>query len=417
MTSLRHKDPNDNRPGYKKTKVGWIPEEWNAVRFKALSHMMANGFVGKVKEHYCGNGDGVPYVQGYNVKANRIDYTGMCCVTSVFHSRQSKTALKTNDILTIQTGEIGISVLVPPNLDGANCHALIISRLRHEVAMPAFFIQYLNSELGLSRLWRISTGSILKHINATDLHIWEVPTPPLPEQKKIAEILSTWDEAIEQARKLIEARKRRKKGLMQQLLTGQKRLPGFRGKWDRPRTSEVFSRVSRRSCGDESVLSATQDKGIVERGSLDKRIEYNRENLNNYKLIEPGDFVISLRSFQGGLELSQIKGRVSPAYHVIRGGANIEAEFFRYYFKSPNFIGHLAIAVIGIRDGKQVSYDDFSFMRVPLPPLLEQKAIAAILQAADEEITNLESRLAALETQKRGLMQKLLTGAVRVKAK
>src|SRR5205823_10625762 len=130
--------------------------------------------------------------------------------------------------------------------------------------------------------------------------------------------------------------------------------------------------------------------------------------------IYPGDFVISLRSFQGGLECSRIRGAVSPAYHVIRPQIQIESEFFRHYFKSYDFVGRLAVAVIGIRDGKQISFDDFSYLRLPLPSLKEQKRIALVLNACEREIQVLENQLGAFKEQKRGLMQKLLTGQVRV---
>jgi type I restriction enzyme, S subunit len=108
-----------------------------------------------------------------------------------------------------------------------------------------------------------------------------------------------------------------------------------------------------------------------------------------YKLVTPGNFIISLRSFQGGLEYSNYRGLVSPAYTVIEPIIRILDDFYRQYFKSYDFIGHLAVAVIGIRDGKQISYSDFSFLKLPYPPIEEQ--------------------------QKQGLIQQLLTGKVRVK--
>lgn len=134
-----------------------------------------------------------------------------------------------------------------------------------------------------------------------------------------------------------------------------------------------------------------------------------------YKLVEPGDFIISLRSFQGGLEYSEYRGLVSPAYTVLKPILKIDEQFYKFYFKSYDFIGHLAVAVIGIRDGKQISFDDFSALRLPCPSLAEQQAIATVLSKADNELKLYEQRLAALQLQKKGLMQKLLSGEVRVK--
>ena len=134
-----------------------------------------------------------------------------------------------------------------------------------------------------------------------------------------------------------------------------------------------------------------------------------------YKLVETGDFVITLRSFQGGLEYSYYRGLVSPAYTVLKPTKQINNEFYRHYFKSYNFISHLAVAVIGIRDGKQISYSDFSFLKLPYPKIPEQQKIAQVLSTADAELTNLQAQLAKLKLEKKALMQQLLTGQRRVK--
>ena len=136
---------------------------------------------------------------------------------------------------------------------------------------------------------------------------------------------------------------------------------------------------------------------------------------NNFKLVRKGDFVISLRSFQGWLECSDIEGIVSPAYHVIYPKIPISQSYFRHLFKSYWFIGHLATAVIGIRDGKQISFQDFEFMELPFPPIEEQERIGRFMDALDVEQSLLNEQLKALTDQKRGVMQKLLTGKIRVK--
>lgn len=133
-----------------------------------------------------------------------------------------------------------------------------------------------------------------------------------------------------------------------------------------------------------------------------------------FKLVEPGNFVISLRSFQGGLEHSSYRGLVSPAYTVLKEVVEIDERFFRHYFKFSDFIKRLSVAVIGIRDGKQISFQDFCSIKLPLPPVDEQKAIAAFLDQAESEIALLRVYVEALRNQKRGLMQKLLTGQWRV---
>jgi type I restriction enzyme S subunit len=237
--------------------------------------------------------------------------------------------------------------------------------------------------------------------------------PPLPEQRKIAEILSTWDEALEKLDALIEAKERGKKALMQQLHTGQRRITNSLP-MKHLKASEIFINRSERNTGNLLVLSVTQDQGVVLRSSLERRIAHDEDNTNTYKVVRAGDYVISLRSFQGGLEYSAVSGAVSPAYHVIRAIKEIDRSFYRHYFKSTNFISRLATAIIGIRDGKQISFTDFGFIKLPYPTLEEQKRIGAILDTADQEITLLRSKRNNLDQQKRGLMQRLLTGRIRV---
>lgn len=135
---------------------------------------------------------------------------------------------------------------------------------------------------------------------------------------------------------------------------------------------------------------------------------------DGYKLVEPGDFVISLRSFEGGLEYSSFRGLVSPAYTVLTAKKPIVDDFYRHYFKSQDFIGRLAVAVIGIRDGKQISYEDFEFLKLPTPPLPEQRAIAAVLNCAEQAVKQHEAHLMLLRQEKTALMAQLLTGKRRV---
>ncbi len=260
----------------------------------------------------------------------------------------------------------------------------------------------------------LGQGNSVVHIYSSDLSKIKIPLPPLPEQKAIAACLSTWDKAIHTTEKLIAQKELRKKWLMQQLLTGKKRLRGFKGEWKKLGAGEVFKSVTKKGFADEELLSATQDRGMIPRTMLEGRVTMPTTGTEGFKLVEVGDFVISLRSFQGGLEYSYYRGLVSPAYTVLKPKKPINEEFYKQYFKSYDFIGHLAIAVIGIRDGKQISYDDFCTVKIPYPSIEEQTAIAQVLQAADKEISLLKAKAEKLREQKKGLMQVLLTGKKRL---
>lgn len=162
------------------------------------------------------------------------------------------------------------------------------------------------------------------------------------------------------------------------------------------------------------MLSSTQDKGIIPRDEIDINIKFDKSNLSNYKKVCIGDFVISLRSFQGGIEYSTFEGLVSPAYVVLRNKIPIAHSFYKYLFKTTDFVTRLNGLIYGIRDGKQIGYRDFSALKLPYPNVDEQKEIGKLIDKATKEIEILEEAKEVLILQKKGLMQLLLTGIVRV---
>jgi type I restriction enzyme S subunit len=260
----------------------------------------------------------------------------------------------------------------------------------------------------------VSSGSKMPRADWEYVASFPFLLPPLPEQKAIALVLSTADAAIHTIEKLIAQKELRKKWLMQQLLTGKKRLKGFEGEWKKIGAGEIFKSITKKGFADEELLSATQDRGMIPRTMLEGRVTMPTSGTEGFKLVEIGDFIISLRSFQGGLEYSYYRGLVSPAYTVLKPKKQINDEFYKQYFKSYEFIGRLATAVIGIRDGKQISYDDFCIVKIPHPTIEEQITIAQVLQAADKEINLLKAKAEKLRELKKGMMQVLLTGKKRL---
>jgi len=273
---------------------------------------------------------------------------------------------------------------------------------------------YYQLEINVNRIKLIAGEQAVPIINKSQFETIKLPKAPLPEQRAIAQVLSTADAAIHTTEKLIAQKELRKKWLMQQLLMGKKRLKGFGGEWKKLGAGEIFKSITKKGFADEELLSATQDRGMIPRTMLEGRVTMPTTGTEGFKLVEIGDFVISLRSFQGGLEYSYYRGLVSPAYTVLKPKKPINEEFYKQYFKSYEFIGRLATAVIGIRDGKQISYDDFCIVKIPYPSIEEQTAIAQVLQAAGKEISLLKTKAEKLRELKKGLMQVLLTGKKRM---
>jgi type I restriction enzyme, S subunit len=256
----------------------------------------------------------------------------------------------------------------------------------------------------------LSNSGSQQNLSAGLIREIEFPLPPLPEQTAIADLLSTWDAAIEKIERLIASKEKRFSSLNQILISCRCE------DWEHLQTQEIFKTVSEKRNVHEKLLSVTQDRGVIPRTMLKGRVMSPEGSTEGYKLIKKSDFAISLRSFQGGIEYSEYQGIISPAYTVLRPSLKIHDEFYRHFFKSYLFIEkYLSIAVIGIRDGKQISIPDVMTIKIPYPPMAEQKQIASILNATRKEIDLLKKQLEAFHKQKRGLMQKLLTGQWRVK--
>lgn len=181
------------------------------------------------------------------------------------------------------------------------------------------------------------------------------------------------------------------------------------------KAKDVFKSVTnKKHNGEFEVLSATQDKGVIPRSLVDIDIKFDETNITGYKKVDRGDFVISLRSFQGGIEYSEYEGLVSPAYTVLKPIVPICDGYYKAYFKTGDYINRLNKGTYGIRDGKQIGFEDFGDMILHYPTLVEQQRIADFLCAQDKLIALKEKLIEEKKRQKKALMQQLLTGKKRL---
>ncbi|HIS19217.1 MAG TPA: restriction endonuclease subunit S [Candidatus Coprovivens excrementavium] len=173
----------------------------------------------------------------------------------------------------------------------------------------------------------------------------------------------------------------------------------------------MFKNISSKGFQNLPVLSVTQDKGVIYRDSLDIDIKYDSSTLKNYKLVQPGDFIISLRSFQGGFETSYLTGITSPAYTIFNFIDNQSQNhmFWQYLFKRKNFINSLKKVTFGIRDGKAISFSQFGDVKVEYPDFDEQKHIAITLNKIDDTIQLHEDYLQLLYDFRSFLLQKMFS--------
>lgn len=272
-------------------------------------------------------------------------------------------------------------------------------RTRHEISIRA-----------------TGTSGSMKNVAKEEVRKILLPRPPLPEQEKIAQILSTWDKAIDQTRRLIDAKKRRKKALMQQLLTGKKRLQGFNELWRECGLGDIFHERNEVNGDDLPLLAITGKRGVIPASEIERKDSSNPDK-SRYKIIRRKDIGYNtMRMWQGVSAVSGLDGIVSPAYTICVPKDDVDVQFMGYFFKFPPVIHLFWRYSQGlVSDTLNLKFNNFAQIKVMIPKLKEQSAIAEILFLADNEITALEKKLTALEKQKRGLMQKLLTGEVRVK--
>jgi type I restriction enzyme S subunit len=193
-------------------------------------------------------------------------------------------------------------------------------------------------------------------------------------------------------------------------LVPNRRFPEFAtiAGWDTTPGNELFQQINNREAPPGiPILAITQDHGAIPRDQIDYHVSVTEQSLETYKEVKPGDFIISLRSFQGGIEYSNYHGICSPAYVILRNRVDVSEKFYRQYFKSYRFIQQLTRNLEGLRDGKMISYKQFSELRLLEPSLPEQQKIADCLASADALIEAQGRKLKALRAHKMGLMQQI----------
>lgn len=245
----------------------------------------------------------------------------------------------------------------------------------------------------------------------------KITLPPLPEQQKIAAILSTQDKVIELKEKLLIQKQQQKKYLMQQLLTGKKRLPGFCEKWTRKQLGELFENRVEINRSDLGLLAITSTRGILPRDCLDLK-DNSSEDKSKYLRICPGDIGYNtMRMWQGVSAYSEYEGIVSPAYTILAPMEGVYSHYFAYLFKTQSVIFSFYRFSQGlVDDTRNLKYENFKKISVSIPSnVAEQRAIVQILSTADHEIDLLQKSIEAEKQKKKALMQLLITGKVRRK--
>lgn len=336
-------------------------------------------------------------------------------------ARLNCTYLEPDDILIARMPDPIGRAAVFPGLPYACVTAVDVCIIRPNRDVNIKWLSYsINSGAFRRSIERRTTGTTRKRISRSTLADIELAVPPLPEQRKIAQILSTWDEAIAAAEQLVAALQRRKKGLMQRLLTGQVRFPEFESaEWEDVelgdhltpvlRTEPVEAGKEYRLIGVRWYLAGAHIHDVVPGDKIVthalSRIEEN-DILYNKMWVSKAAFAVAKREHAGAYG--------SGEYPQFIAGDGIDVRFIEYAFHDPRFLHDAKALCRGTTGRIRLHPDDFLRLRMRLPSRSEQGKIAEVLQIADQEIDAMKQYLDGLRSQKKGLMQRLLTGQVRV---
>lgn len=421
ITKTSSSDHSNNgmadRPGYKWIKfIGWIPEEWPVKSIGSLTTKVGSGITPRGGEKAYVD-EGIPIIRSQNVLRGRLDPEGVALITEEQHAEMSATQLQTGDVLLNITGaSIGRSCVVPDWLEQGNVNQHVCILRPKDTLLPKYLSDLLNSRLGKHQIYSFQTGGSREGLTYAQIRAFEVPVPPLNEQKRIASTLREWDRHLAHLDALIEQKRTRLKGLRQRLLTGDVRFPEFDAPWQEVRLGSLFERRKDKSRNDLDLLAVTMDRGVIPRDKLDRRDTSNSDK-SRYLLAKAGDVVYnSMRMWQGVCGVAPLDGIVSPAYTVCVPQEGIVVDFADELFHLPSVIDLFRRYSQGmVSDTLKLHFRNFAMIRIEIPPTLaEQRRIATVLQEAEREIDQLRALRAARARQKKGLMQRLLTGEVRV---
>ena len=402
--------------GYKKGKLGIVPEEWNDTSFSTLFTSTSD---------YTDDLDKYPLYsltieEGVTPKTERYERSHLV------KKEDSYKIVRPNDYaynpMNLRFGAVArhkgdMPVAVSGYYD--------IFTTVHESDLP-FMDSFLTCGPMITYYNRVSTGSLVEkqRVHFSQFLEFALPLPSINERTKIAAILATQDKVIELKEKRLAEKQRQKKYLMQQLLTGKKRLPGFSEEWKIKPLKKLTEKQKRKNNGFQYrlVLSNSAQHGIVSQDQeFDKEIA-NEERIDGYYIVIPGAFVynprISVTAPCGPINVNETgeTGIMSPLYTVFTiSSPQISQDFLKYYFQSSCWYKYVkGVANYGARhDRISISDGDFFDMPIPLPTKEEQNYIAKVLSATDREIELLQQDIEQEKQKKKALMQLLLTGIVR----
>ena len=410
-----------------------FPANWEICRFKDLISSSRAGVWGEEANN--DDNDIICY------RMADFDYPNYCLkfdnltLRNVLPSQQENRLLHYGDLLLEKSGggdkmPVGRVVFVNSN-QPAVCSNFIQALTINDKASSRFILYLFNSIYSnrVNTLFFNQTTGI-QNLQTAYYLSQEIALPPVAEQEAIAEYLDKECEKIGRNIELLErkadAYKRLRRSIINRAVTRglnpdvplkpsasslTDKIPEH---WNERRIKDFFIETSIKGFPKEPMLCATQSRGVIPQSMYENRVVAALTGLENMKLVEKGNFVISLRSFQGGIEYAHYRGIISAAYTILGLDGNNSKEYFRYFFKSPTLIKLMKKCVTGIREGQNINYTVLKYEKVPLPPYIEQQQIAAYLDEKcgkiDAIIEKIGTQIERLKELKRSLINEVVTG-------
>ena len=394
--------------GYKRTKIGIVPNEWGNVLFSTLFESFSV-YTEDLEKYPLYS---LTIEEGITPKTERYERSFLV------KKKNAYKVMRPNDFaynpMNLRFGAVArykgeklISV--------SGYYDIFTTKSKLDLEFMDNFLIFDNM---ITYYNKVSVGSLIEkqRVHFSNFLNFELPLPPPTERNRIAEILAGQDRVIALKEKLLAEKQKQKKYLMQQLLTGKKRLPGFSGEWIESRLGDLFRERVETNCAELRLLAITSGQGVVPRDELELK-DNSSEDKSKYKKICVGDIGYNtMRMWQGVSAFSNYEGIVSPAYTILAPNSEIDAKFFAYQFKLPSIIFLFYRYSQGlVDDTRNLKYENLKRIRVLFPQdKKEQTAIAEILSTADKEIELLKKDIEQEKLKKKSLMQLLLTGIVRV---
>lgn len=317
--------------------------------------------------------------------------------------------------MNLRFGAIGMSRVKLPVLVSAYYNILIPNKEKIDFLYMEIFLK---SSRMIDLYDKIAIGSLVekRRVHLSIFNTTYIPLPPLKEQIYIGNVIEKFNCSINLTERLIAAKQELRKGLMQQLLTEKRRMTGCSSPWKTMRLGEIFINRIESNRAELPLLAITGDRGVIPRNEVERKDSSNADK-SRYLRICPRDIGYNtMRMWQGVSALSSLEGIVSPAYTVVTPQKNVDGEFMALFFRfSPTIHLFFRYSQGLVSDTLNLKFNNFAKIQVKIPEKPEQEEIVKVFKKLDNEIGLLKQVLDAVHEQKKGLIQQLITGKIRVK--